>query len=53
MKCFADVSPHYTPLPSLPDMEGRIEDIGFLELVQLHLGIPHLVLYTLELVVQL
>lgn len=34
-------------------MEGRIEDIGFLELVQLHLGIPHLVLYTLELVVQL
>lgn len=34
-------------------MEGRIEDIGFLELVQLHLGIAHLVLYTLELIIQL
>ena len=34
-------------------MEGCIEDIGLLELVQLHLGIPHLVLHTLELGVQL
>ena len=34
-------------------MEGGIEDIGFLELVQLDLGVAHLVLHTLEFIIQL
>ena len=40
-------------LSAVPDVEGGIEDIGFLELVQLDLGVAHLVLHTLEFVIQL
>lgn len=39
--------------PALPDVEGCIEDIGFLQLVQLHLGVAHLVFHALQLIVQL
>lgn len=39
--------------PALPDVEGRIKDVSFLQLVQLHLGITHLVFHTLQLVIQL
>lgn len=37
----------------LPDVKGRVKDIGFLQLVQLHLGITHLVFHTLQLIIQL
>lgn len=39
--------------PALPDVEGCIKDVGFLQLVQLHLGVTHLVFHTLQLIVQL
>ncbi|KAL0597695.1 Cyclin N-terminal domain-containing protein 1 [Plecturocebus cupreus] len=35
------------------DVEGRIKDVGFLQLVQLHLGITHLVFDALQLIIQL
>ena len=38
--------------PFLPNVEGCIKDVGFLQLVQLHLGITHLVFYTLQLIIQ-
>lgn len=39
--------------PALPDVEGRVEHVGFLQLVQLYLGVPHLVVHAFQLVVQL
>lgn len=34
-------------------MEGGVEDVGLLQAVQLHLAVAHLVVHTLQLVVQL
>lgn len=39
--------------PALPDVEGGVEDVGFLQLVQLDLGVTHLVVHAFQLVVQL
>lgn len=44
---------HCTLQPSLPDVKSCIKDVGFLQLVQLHLGITHLVFYALQLIIQL
>lgn len=38
---------------SLPDVEGGVEDVGLLQAVQLNLAVSHLVVHTLQLVIQL
>lgn len=38
---------------SLPDVEGGVEDVGLLQAVQLDLAVSHLVVHTLQLVIQL
>lgn len=41
------------PVPTLPDVKGCVEHVGFLQFIQLHLGIAHLVVHTFQLIIQL